>query len=57
MTIQGYARQLSVYAGDELQLCVSTTAPYFRAEFFRQGAALEPVLNIGTGRLRGWELE
>ena len=34
MTIQSYARQLSTHAGSELELCVSTSAPYFRAEFY-----------------------
>ena len=54
MTIQGYARQLSTHAGGDLQLCVSTSAPYFRAEFYRQGATLERVVSLDTGRLRGW---
>jgi hypothetical protein len=53
MAIHGYARQLSTHAGSELQLCVSTSAPYFRAEFYRQGAILERAPSLDTGPLRG----
>jgi|SRR5579875_21541 hypothetical protein len=53
MTIQGYAYQLSVRAGDDLELCVSTDAPFFRVEFFRQGATLERAPVLDTPRLAG----
>lgn len=53
MTIQGYAYQLSVRAGDVAELCVSTDAPFFRVEFFRQGATLERIEALDTPRLAG----
>jgi hypothetical protein len=39
--IQGYPEQPSVVPGDTLTLHVSTDAPQFRVDFYRQGAMLE----------------
>lgn len=53
MTAQGYAYELSVRAGTHIELCVSTDAPFFRAEFYRYGAAMEHVAALDTPRLTG----
>lgn len=53
MTAQGYSYELSVRAGDDLQLCVSTDSPYFRVEFYRYGAELEHVAALDTPQLAG----
>ena len=34
MTIYAYARNVSVHAGEDLELCVSTDAPYFSRPVF-----------------------
>jgi hypothetical protein len=39
--IQGYADQTSIYPGQTVTLHVSTDAPAFRVEFYRQGATLD----------------
>ena len=44
--IRGYPRYPSLFAGEAITLHVSTTAPRFRVEFYRQGARLE--------RMRRW---
>jgi hypothetical protein len=38
--IKGYPDQVSLDPGDILSLRVSTDAPEFRVEFYRQGASL-----------------
>lgn len=43
--IQGFPFQSSVFPGDTLTLCVSTDAPQFRVDVFRQGASLAQVLS------------
>lgn len=43
--IQGFPLQSSVFPGDTLTLCVSTDAPQFRVDFFRQGASLVQMLS------------
>lgn len=53
MTSQGYAYQLSVRAGAEIELCVSTDSPYFRVEFYRYGVELEHIAALDTPRLAG----
>jgi hypothetical protein len=53
MTAQAYAYDLSVRAGDDLQLCVSTDSPFFRVEFYRYGAELEHIAALDTPRLVG----
>ncbi len=39
--IQGYPEQTSLFPGDRLGLYVSTDAPQFRVDFYRQGATLD----------------
>ncbi len=56
MTIYAYARNVSVHAGEDLELCVSTDAPYFRVQFFRQGETLQRIAAMDTDRLRGWNM-
>jgi hypothetical protein len=41
--IQGYPGRPSVVAGGTVTIHVSTDAPWFRVELYRQGAVLEPV--------------
>jgi hypothetical protein len=45
--IQGYSNIPSVLPGEMLRLHVSTDAPQFHVDFYRQGAALEPVGDLG----------
>ncbi|MBI2755865.1 MAG: hypothetical protein HYX52_04050 [Chloroflexi bacterium] len=47
--IQGYPRVPSVVAGGRLRLHVSTTAPRYRVEFYRQG---ERLVHLGTSDWR-----
>lgn len=49
--IQGYAVQSSSYPGDVLSFCVSTDAPQFRIDFYRQGALLD--FKMSTGWMQG----
>ena len=56
MTIYAYARNVSVHAGEDLELCVSTDAPYFRVQFLRQGETLQRVPAMDTDRLSGWNM-
>ena len=56
MTIQAYARDLSVRAGETLQLCVSTDAPRFRVRFSRQGQQLEHIPSLDTSVLTGYNV-
>ena len=39
--IRGYPREPSVFPGDDLQICVATTANQFWVEFYHQGEHLE----------------
>ncbi len=41
--INGYAKRLTVAAGERLVLCVATTAPRFSVRVFRQGARFEEM--------------
>ena len=56
MTIQAYARDLSVRAGETLQLCVSTDAPRFRVRFSRQGQQLAHIPSMDTSVLTGYNV-
>ncbi|MBD5655100.1 MAG: hypothetical protein IAI50_07945 [Candidatus Eremiobacteraeota bacterium] len=47
---RGYAERVTVYPGESLTLRVSTTAPRFSIEIYRQGARFEPMAD---GRF-GW---
>ena len=51
--IRAYPHDPSVRPGETLTLCVSTTAPRFQVAFFRQGATLEPMGDLGVGPLPG----
>lgn len=51
--IRAYPRDPSVSPGETLTLCVSTDAPRFAVAFFRQGATLEPMGDLGAGLLPG----
>src|SRR4051795_11538777 len=42
--VEGYTSQLSYAPGDEVALCVSTTAPKYNVEISRVGANREVVL-------------
>ncbi|HLN13680.1 MAG TPA: N,N-dimethylformamidase beta subunit family domain-containing protein [bacterium] len=48
--IHGYPEKPSVRPGDTLTLHVSTTARWFRADFYRQGARLTPIGSSGWWR-------
>ena len=39
--IRGYPREPSVFPGDDLQICVATTANQFTVEFYHQGEKLD----------------
>jgi hypothetical protein len=47
MMIQGYPDTPSVFPGDTIQFRVSTDAPQFRIDFYRQGASLDSQLSTG----------
>jgi hypothetical protein len=51
--IRGYPRRPSVRPGETLTLHVSTDAPAFRVEAYRQGATLVPLGRLGPERLPG----
>ena len=52
--IQGYSDQQSVIPGETLTLHVSTDAPQFRVDFYRQGQTL--VFKQSSGWLTGQHL-
>jgi hypothetical protein len=49
--IQGYPVESSGYPGDSFSFCVSTDAPQFRIDFYRQGASLD--FKTSTGWMPG----
>jgi hypothetical protein len=51
--IRGYPRRPSVRPGERLTLHVSTDAPAFRVEVYRQGPTLAPQGRLGPDRLPG----
>ena len=51
--IRAYPRRPSVRPGEPLTLHVSTDAPAFRVEVYRQGATLTPLGRVGPDRLPG----
>jgi hypothetical protein len=53
MVAEIYAEQSSLLPGHTLTLRVSTAAPLFRVDFYRQGAGLTPMGDLGAGSLAG----
>jgi hypothetical protein len=53
--VQLYAEQSSLLPGQSLTLRVSTTAPLFRVEFYRQGAAMTHMGDLGAPSNTGQE--
>jgi hypothetical protein len=51
--IDGYARRMSVYPGERLELCVSTTARRFSVRIYRQGARFEEMPDGRFGSFEG----
>src|SRR5437867_2795376 len=51
--IQGYPTQPSVLPGETLTLHVSTDAPQFRVNFYRQGQTLTFMGNLGVSWMTG----
>ncbi len=51
--IYGYATRMSVYPGERLELCVSTSAPRFSVRVYRQGAAFEAMPDGVFGSFEG----
>jgi hypothetical protein len=54
--IQGYPRWPSLRPGEALTLHVSTDAPWFRVDVYRQGARMIPMGRLGPPRLPGTHL-
>ena len=52
--IRAYPRKASVRPGETLTLHVSTDHPAFKVAFFRQGAELAPMGDLGIGELSGY---
>ena len=51
--IYGYARRMTVYPGECLELCVSTTAPRFSVRVYRQGERFEAMEGGWFGSFEG----